>query len=459
MTDAAFVQASFTGQTAGTDLGAYVAQSGDIAAAFTKQTYPYNAASLIFNANGVQTNSSAAYATAVYLAKTQPTTSDQLDIQTDLLVDDITSSVLTFGVSLGDDGTGSNNVCVLTYIRNDSNKGSAVPSVIVQQNNGSTTQATLSNPAFTFTAGTTYTMIVQVRGSSGAYTINVLFYPQGGTPTAVISGLSVPGLTVLSRSVGLRAGVNAQQSATSGIQFKDFTASYYTGPLAANAVTTTTSGTGAVTVATTAASGGTKPYSYQFQRAPNASGSPGTWANIGTAGTALTYADSTLTQGSTYWYRVTVTDSASTPATSTSAAVSYLAPTPSFSLTTSPASAALAQAGSVTLVVTLAPSGGYSATDTLSVSSLPAGVSGSFSPLTIAGGAGTSALTLVATGGATTGTANITISATDGTITQSAPVALTVTAPSTGVTLDTVNNNVMALQNAIAARFSLARTF
>ncbi len=86
------------------------------------------------------------------------------------------------------------------------------------------------------------------------------------------------------------------------------------------------------TVANTAASGGVAPYNYQFQRAPDVAGSPGSFTNIGSARTNVAdtvapsnLVDLTVAPATKYWYRVSATDSAtgsgfSTPVSVTTAA-------------------------------------------------------------------------------------------------------------------------------------------
>lgn len=71
------------------------------------------------------------------------------------------------------------------------------------------------------------------------------------------------------------------------------------------------------------ATGGTSPYTYQLQRAPDVSGSAGGYTNVGSGGSALSYADTQLDPGVTYYYQVVVTDSTSpTPNVATSSATS-----------------------------------------------------------------------------------------------------------------------------------------
>ena len=89
------------------------------------------------------------------------------------------------------------------------------------------------------------------------------------------------------------------------------------GSVAVSAVT----GTGA-TLTLSGTSGGTTPYSLQFQQAPDAGGSPGAWANLGTAGAATTCTATGLPPATKLWFRAIVADSGATPQTATTAAVS-----------------------------------------------------------------------------------------------------------------------------------------
>lgn len=79
-----------------------------------------------------------------------------------------------------------------------------------------------------------------------------------------------------------------------------------------------------VTLAIATNTGGTVPYSNQLQVAPDVSGSPGSYSNTGSpvAGATASLPATGLSASTTYWFRVVVTDSAGSPATSTSNAVS-----------------------------------------------------------------------------------------------------------------------------------------
>lgn len=75
-------------------------------------------------------------------------------------------------------------------------------------------------------------------------------------------------------------------------------------PLAAGTVTLGTVNPFVVCATATAASGGTPPYSYQWQRSPR---DAGTWGNL-SGQTSLTLRDRTVTPGTQYDYRLLVTD-------------------------------------------------------------------------------------------------------------------------------------------------------
>ena len=92
--------------------------------------------------------------------------------------------------------------------------------------------------------------------------------------------------------------------------------------LVAGTVTPGTPTASTVTLALTGTSGGTDPDSIQFQQAPDANGSPGTWANLGAAGTGTTATATGLNPATKYYFRAIVTDSGSPAQTATTAAVS-----------------------------------------------------------------------------------------------------------------------------------------
>ena len=129
-------------------------------------------------------------------------------------------------------------------------------------------------------------------------------------------------------------------------------------------------------------------------------------------------------------YPITVTGTSGTLSHSTTATLVVVA-AQDFSISASPPSQTVKQGKSTSYTVTVAPSGGFASTVSLSasVSVSPAAASGptvSFSPQKISGGSGKSTMTV--TTGKSTPTQNytITITGTGGSVQHSTSVSLTV---------------------------------
>jgi subtilase family serine protease len=116
--------------------------------------------------------------------------------------------------------------------------------------------------------------------------------------------------------------------------------------------------------------------------------------------------------------------------------INALAPTsqtPAFTLAASPTAVSVAVGSSGSSTITTAVSGGFDSAVALSASGMPAGVTATFSPTSIAApGSGTSKLTLAVASTTTAGTYTITVTGTGGGITHTATVSLTVTAATAG---------------------------
>ncbi|HEY0554758.1 MAG TPA: hypothetical protein VGG20_10865 [Thermoanaerobaculia bacterium] len=150
----------------------------------------------------------------------------------------------------------------------------------------------------------------------------------------------------------------------------------------------------------------------------------------GTSATSVTNND--VANGLTYFYQVTAFPSgneacASLPSTCISVTPTVTT-TPDFTIAAAPTAVSIAQGNTGTSTITTAVSGGFNSAISLSASGLPAGVTASFSPASIAApGSGSSTLTFTVSSTATLGTSTVTITGTGGSTTHTATVALTIT--------------------------------
>jgi subtilase family serine protease len=136
-----------------------------------------------------------------------------------------------------------------------------------------------------------------------------------------------------------------------------------------------------------------------------------------------------------------------------SALVPALAPTtqtPDFSLSANPSSATIAAGSGASFTVSVAPSGGFSSTVSLSVSGLPSGAAASFSPQSL-GGSGTSTLSISTGAGTPAGTYTLTITGQGGGLTHTATVSLTIQAqasPNFSMSVSPGSSNIKAGNSA-----------
>lgn len=151
----------------------------------------------------------------------------------------------------------------------------------------------------------------------------------------------------------------------------------------------------------------------------------GPYTTVASGVSATSYVDSGLANGTTYYYVVSAQNSSGESANSSQASATPTAPPPDFSLSASPTSSTMGRYGSTRYQVSVVPANGYSASVTMSVSGLPAGVTSSWAGNPAAPGA-PATLTLSGSG-ANRGTYTLTISGTDGTRTHSTTVTLTIT--------------------------------
>jgi kumamolisin len=146
----------------------------------------------------------------------------------------------------------------------------------------------------------------------------------------------------------------------------------------------------------------------------------------GSGTSTLTLAVASSTVAGTYSIKVTGTGGGITQTATVSLTVT--APTAgAFTIAVSPTSGSLSRGQSGYAVVTTTVSGGFNAAVALSATGVPSGVTGTFSPTSIAApGSGTSNFTLTVSRTAPTGTSTITIKGVGGGITHTATLTFTV---------------------------------
>src|SRR5207237_538451 len=129
------------------------------------------------------------------------------------------------------------------------------------------------------------------------------------------------------------------------------------------------------------------------------------------------------TLAGTYPFTVTATSGS---LVHTANAALTITPPPDFSVVATPANRSVAAGSNDTFTVTTSALNGFAGAVGFSLSGLPAGVSGAFSPTTVIG-SGSSTLTLTASNSAITGSYPLTITATSGTLSHTANVSLVIT--------------------------------
>jgi PASTA domain-containing protein len=132
--------------------------------------------------------------------------------------------------------------------------------------------------------------------------------------------------------------------------------------------------------------------------------------------------------------------------------LAWTATTPAnFTLSASPGSETTVQGGRATFAVAVAPQSGFAGSVSLGVTGLPAGASGSFSPPSIAGGSGSSTLTVATTKATPAGSYPFTITGRLDGLSHSAQATLVVT-PAPCVVPNVKGKKLAAAKRALNAR-------
>jgi PKD repeat protein len=169
--------------------------------------------------------------------------------------------------------------------------------------------------------------------------------------------------------------------------------------------------------------------------------------------TSTSYTDSALVSGTTYYYVVSAAYSANPNAGGESADSSEANATaqssPSFSISASPNSVSVQQGNNGSVTISTSALNGFNNAVGLSVSGLPANVTPTFNPTSIAApGSGNSTLSFAVGASAATGTYTLTVTGTGGGVTKTATVSLTITAPAPSFSISASPNSVSVTQGS-----------
>ncbi len=251
-----------------------------------------------------------------------------------------------------------------------------------------------------------------IAGGSGSSTLTVTTGSStpAGTYTLTITGTS--GSTTNSATVNL--GVNVQP---------DFSLTATPTSQAVNP-----GGGASFTVHVGALNGFAGSVALSVSGAPSGATATLSPTSINTSGSSsLSVTTSSATPSGSY--TLTITGVSGNPSLTHSVTVNLMVqppPPPDFSLTATPSSQMVMPGSATSYVATVTPIGSFGGTVAFSVSGLPSGASGSFSPISINGSSESSTLSVSTANTTPSGSYNLTITAASGSLSHSATVTLVV---------------------------------
>jgi hypothetical protein len=264
------------------------------------------------------------------------------------------------------------------------------------------------------------TLIQSALKIKAALRLASLTQPHGQAPQGI--GDTSATVTVFRKPPGSIESNPMTFTITSGAPTADFSIS---GSPSSQTVTAGQNTTYSVTVGAVNGFSGTVTLSVSgLPSGANGSFTPTSVAGSGTSTLAVATTSSTPT--GTYTITVSGSSGSQTHTTTVSLVVNA-APTPDFSISASPSSQTVTAGQNTTYSATVGALNGFTGTVTLSVSGLPTGATGSFTPPSITG-SGTSTLTVSTASSTSAGTSTLTISGTSGSLTHSMTVSLVVNA-------------------------------
>jgi uncharacterized membrane protein len=291
----------------------------------------------------------------------------------------------------------------------------------VVQGNGANYTATVA-PSGGFTGGVTLSVSGLPSGATATFSPNPITGGSGGSTMSVTTSANTPvgsyalmitgNSGALSHSTTVTLVVNAAATPDFAIAAAP----------SSQAITQGTQGSYMVTV--TASNGFTGSVTLSATGLPSGAGATFSPATItgGSGGSTMT--TSTNTPPGTY--TVTITGTSGNVTHTTTVTLTVNSSSQSFSVSASPTSRTVTQGSSASYTATVAPSGGFTGSVTLSVSGLPTNARATFSSNPISGGSGNSTMRVTTSSSTPTGNYTLTITGTSGSITQSTAVTLVV---------------------------------
>ncbi|MEM3488442.1 MAG: Ig-like domain-containing protein [Nitrososphaerota archaeon] len=292
-------------------------------------------------------------------------------------------------------------------------------------------QSTTYTVTVSLVSGAAQTVSLSLSGQHSSMSYN--FNPSSGSPSftstlTVSTTSSTPSQTYTLTITGTGGGVVKQQQVTLIVQ------PVATVPSAPqNLMATAGDGRVTLTWSPPASDGGSTITNYKIYRRTSSTSQ----TLIATVGNVLTYTDTSVTNGVTYYYQVSAVNSVGEGSKSNEASATPTStPPPDFSLSANPNSLSftLPSSGSTpkTSTITITSINGFSSQVSLSTSwvgTTPSGVSCSFSknPVTPpANGQDSSVLTVTVSSSASTGTFTLRVTGTGGSLTRSTDISVTI---------------------------------
>jgi uncharacterized membrane protein len=294
----------------------------------------------------------------------------------------------------------------------DFSLGAAPPSQTVAQGASGNYSVTI-NPTNGFASGVTLSISGLPTGATGSFTPN----PATGSSTLTVStGVSTPAGTYPLTITGVSGSLTHTAAISITVTVPDFSLSA-TPP--SQTIVQGAPGNYSVTINPT--NGFSSAVALSISGLPT--GATGSFApNPATGSATLSVATTASTPGGTYPLTITGVGGSLTH----TAAISITVNVPDFSLGATPSSQTVVQGASANYSVTITPTNGFSSGVTFSLTGLPTGATGAFTPNPATGSATLSVATTASTPG---GTYPLTITGVSGSLTHTATISITVNVP------------------------------